>query len=235
MTRLIRNTAALTLLAGLAACQAAPPLAPASSAGVYRALGTEPFWALTITPREMIFEEPNGPTRLVEPTPRPIIGIAGEIYQAGRIRVNIVHARCSDGMSDRIYPDKVQLGVGGASYQGCGGEAVAPTALAGTHWRVAAINQIATPLGEGYFMTFEGPKLSARFGCNAIGGDYRVEGDVLTSSGTVMTEMACPGPLWDFEAKGSAVLLQPMRMSWSGGDRLTLSNGAGSIELARAY
>ncbi len=235
MTKSLRIAAALALLAGLAGCQAAPPPPPASSIGVYRALGTEPFWALTITPREMVFEEPNGPTRVIEATPRPIIGVAGEIYQTPRIKVNIVHARCSDGMSDRVYPDKVQLGVDGASYQGCGGEAVAPAALAGTHWRVAAINALATPPGEGYFMTFEGPRLSARFGCNAIGGDYRVEGDVLVSSGTVMTEMACPGPSWDFEAKGSAVLLQPMRMSWSGGDRLTLSNAAGSIALERAY
>ena len=38
-----------------------------------------------------------------------IIGFAGEIYQTPRINVNIVHAQCSDGMSDRTYPDKVQV------------------------------------------------------------------------------------------------------------------------------
>ena len=35
--------------------------------------------------------------------------------------MNIVHATCSDGMSDRIYPDKVQVDVDGQRFDGCGG------------------------------------------------------------------------------------------------------------------
>jgi hypothetical protein len=47
--------------------------------------------------------------------------IAGEIYQTPRINVNIVHGTCSDGMSDRVYPDKVQATVDGRRFNGCGG------------------------------------------------------------------------------------------------------------------
>ena len=47
-----------------------------------------------------------------------IIGIAGEIYQTPRINVNIVHGACSDGMSDRVYPDKVQVTVDGRQVNG---------------------------------------------------------------------------------------------------------------------
>jgi uncharacterized membrane protein len=50
-----------------------------------------------------------------------IVGIAGEIYQTPRINVNIVHGECSDGMSDRVYPDKVQVSVDGKQFHGCGG------------------------------------------------------------------------------------------------------------------
>ena len=50
-----------------------------------------------------------------------ILGFAGEIYQTPRINVNIVHAQCSDGMSDRTYPDKVQVTVDGRRFNGCGG------------------------------------------------------------------------------------------------------------------
>jgi len=50
-----------------------------------------------------------------------IHGIAGEIYRTRRIDVNIVHARCNDGMSDRVYPDKVQVTVDGRRFNGCGG------------------------------------------------------------------------------------------------------------------
>jgi heat shock protein HslJ len=36
--------------------------------------------------------------------------------------VNIVkNQHCSDGMSDRVYPDKVQVTVDGRQFNGCGG------------------------------------------------------------------------------------------------------------------
>jgi heat shock protein HslJ len=89
----------------------------------YRAIGTEPFWDLTIG-RDMVFtDRGNDVGPVVQPTPRPINGFAGEIYQTPRINVNIVHAPCSDGMSDRTYPDKVQVRVDGRAYEGCGGPA----------------------------------------------------------------------------------------------------------------
>ena len=91
-----------------------PPPAP------YRAIGTEPFWNLLIDPINLTFTQPEG-APVTQPTPKVIIGIAGEIYQTQRINVNIVHAQCSDGMSDRVYPDKVQVMVDGRQYNGCGG------------------------------------------------------------------------------------------------------------------
>lgn len=102
------------------------PVQPSASpmAESYRALGTEPFWALTIDQRRMVFTEANAPgVEIAQPTPRVIIGFAGDIYQTPRLNVNIVHGRCSDGMSDRVYPDSVQLNVDGRAYRGCGAPA----------------------------------------------------------------------------------------------------------------
>ena len=45
------------------------------------------------------------------------------------------------------------------------------------------------------------------------------------------TRMACPD--MSFESQGSAILPQPMTISGIG-NQLTLTNGAGSIELVRA-
>ena len=227
---------ALVPLLSLAACLGpAPPPPPigAPSTATYRALGTEPFWGLTITPGQMVFDEANGPVRIVQPTPRPIIGIAGEIYQTPRLNVNIVHARCSDGMSDRVYPDKVQVTADGRRFEGCGGEAVVPAALAGTNWRVAAINGRATPPGQQFFMNFEPARIGAKFGCNGLGADYRKAGDTVTTGPVVATRMVCPD--MSFESQGGAILERPMRMNWQGGDRLTLTNERGSIELVRSY
>jgi heat shock protein HslJ len=104
----------LTLLA--ASCMTAPP----PPAAPYHALGTEPFWNLLIDRHNLTFTQPDAQP-VTQPTPPVIHGVAGEIYQTPRINVNIVHAQCSDGMSDRTYPDKVQVTVDGRQFNGCGG------------------------------------------------------------------------------------------------------------------
>jgi uncharacterized membrane protein len=104
----------LVALAG--GCLSTPPPPPPP----YHALGTEPFWNLLIDEHDLTFTQPDAqPIR--QRTPKVIIGIAGEIYQTPRIDVNIVHGTCSDGMSDRVYPDKVQVTVDGQRFNGCGG------------------------------------------------------------------------------------------------------------------
>lgn len=240
MKTLLLTAAALAL----SACAAYPPAGPysgepapppgAPAAGTYRALGTEPFWSLDIGPKEIVFNEANAPGRpVVQPTPRPIIGFAGEIYQTPRINVNIVHSRCSDGMSDRVYPDRVQLTVDGRRFEGCGGGAVVPTSLAGTNWRVAEVGGMPIPQGEGYFMRFEASDVSAKFGCNSMGGSYRYDGQTLVAGPLMATKMACPEMRHEIAA--GRILANPLTASWNGGDRVTLSNAAGAIVLERSY
>ena len=116
---------------GLAACQTAPYPAepypapypgPPVDRGEYRAIGTEPFWDLTIGDR-MTFTDRGNNLTVSEATPPVRNGVAGEIYEGRRLRVNVVHSRCSDGMSDRTYPDTVQATVDGRLYKGCGAPA----------------------------------------------------------------------------------------------------------------
>ena len=118
---------ALVATALLSGC-ATLPAAPVETVATYRALGTEPFWSLELNGREMVFTEANAPgQRIVEPQLRAIHGFAGDIYQGRRINLNIVHGqRCSDGMSDRVYPDKVQVRVDDRSFEGCGGGVETP-------------------------------------------------------------------------------------------------------------
>jgi uncharacterized membrane protein len=107
---------AIFAVAALAGCAPLPP----PPAPPYHALGTEPFWTLLIDEHDITFVEPEQQA-IKQRTPKVIIGFAGEIYQTPRINVNIVHAQCSDGMSDRVYPDKVQVTVDGRQFNGCGG------------------------------------------------------------------------------------------------------------------
>ena len=107
---------ALLALAAPIGCAPLPPPPPPP----YHAVGTEPFWDLLIDERNLTFRLPDGQP-IIQPTPRVIHGFAGEIYQTPRINVNIVHGQCSDGMSDRTFPDKVQVTVDGRGFNGCGG------------------------------------------------------------------------------------------------------------------
>jgi uncharacterized membrane protein len=114
----VKRLLLIPLVALPGGCLTPPPPPPPPPA--YHALGTEPFWNLLIDEHDLTFSTPDA-ALVTQPTPRVIIGIAGEIYQTPRINVNIVHGSCSDGMSDRVYPDKVQVTVDGARFDGCGG------------------------------------------------------------------------------------------------------------------
>ena len=221
-----------------------PPSYPAEA--TYRAIGTEPFWDLEIGGDMVFTDRGNDNYRVVQRTPQPIIGVAGEIYQTPRLNVNIVHGRCSDGMSDRTYPDSVTVRVDGREFRGCGapitffsqvGENGQPNypgsgtmILTGTNWRVTSINGRPTP-PQTFYMNFLPDRIGAKFGCNSLGSDYSVNGSVLTAGAVMATRMACPD--MSFETQGSAILAHPMNMSGEG-NRLVLSNRAGTIELIRA-
>jgi uncharacterized membrane protein len=119
---MMRLAPALLAAGLLASCATLPSAAPPPEAS-YKAIGTEPFWMLKLDGRQMVFAEANSGVPVIEPQPRPIHGFAGDIYQGRRINLNIVRGqRCSDGMSDRVYPDRVQVRVDERSFEGCGGE-----------------------------------------------------------------------------------------------------------------
>lgn len=109
----------LMILPVMALAGACMPI-PAPPPPPYHAVGTEPFWNLLIDEHNLTFTL-AGSQPVLQPTPQVIHGFAGEIYQTPRINVNIVHGHCSDGMSDRTFPDKVQVTVDGHRFNGCGG------------------------------------------------------------------------------------------------------------------
>lgn len=106
----------------LAGCATAPASTPGET---YRALGTEPFWSVTIGGGRMIYDSANGP-RFSVPAPRPRTTFNGHRYESQRLTVDVVHTRCSDGMSDRTYADTVQVNVDGENLRGCGGAWTGP-------------------------------------------------------------------------------------------------------------
>ena len=118
---------------------------------------------------------------------------------------------------------------------GCAGAPLAPapiTDLAGTNWRVVAVNGRPTPSTGDYALRFDrNGGVGGRLGCNAMGGRYRLVSDRLTVSDLASTLMGCPEPAATFEREGAAILSQTMQMSFTSNDRMGLSSAAGTITL----
>lgn len=110
----------------LSACAANPAPAPdyrnPPPPTQYSAIGTEPGWNLTINGDSIRLATQEGyaaSDRVVSFTPNP----QGDVYQGQRMTVKVEPVRCSDGMSDRIYPHRVTVQFDGKTYLGCGGQA----------------------------------------------------------------------------------------------------------------
>ena len=225
----------LPLLACAAACapiaDVTPP--PVPPAGSYRALGTEPFWAVTIAGGRMRYERAGEPGFSV-PAPAPRTSFNGHRYATPRLTVDVTHGQCSDGMSDRVYADTVMVIVDGETLRGCGGAVLPPADLAGTSWSIAAIDGEAVPRTPAYFLNFERERLGGKAGCNGFGGPYEVSGRTLVPGPIAATRMACPGPAMDHERRALAVLQGPVQLDYRDGDTLILRGRAGTITLRRS-
>ena len=233
----MKRVLALPLTGLVAACMTyppPPPITPNPPGGVYRAVGHAPEWTMTIDERLIAFYRPGLPP-VTQPTPRVIVGFAGEIYQTPRIGVNLPHVGCTDSITGQRFRDRAEVTVDGVRYTGCGGEPVAAVggSIAGSNWRVVAVNGRPTPPTGDFHINFEADRFGARFGCNGMGANYRQDGDMIVPGPVIGTKMACPD--MSFENDAGAVLSQPLRMQWSGNGRLRLSSGPmRTIDLVRS-
>lgn len=107
----------------------APPAKPLVSRGTsardpappdYRAIGTEPFWTVTVQGATAVLERPDAP---------PLhYGVRQEMdskslrYLGDGFTMTISEGPCSDGMSDALWSDRVQIAFAQGVYKGCGGD-----------------------------------------------------------------------------------------------------------------
>lgn len=209
------------------------PEAEVAGPTLYKAVGTEPGWSLTVRAARMDYAGDYGEVNIAEPTPPDFRATHGT-YRSGKLRLTISAGPCSDGMSDLVYRQTVRVTADGRTVSGCGGGTIAPNTLAGTSWSVVSVNGKPAPGGGGYFVQFSDKALSAKFGCNSMGGGYRLNGDHLSVGDLQQTLMGCPEPSATFEREASTLLRSNIRVEKIGGERLRLVSEAGTIELRRA-
>lgn len=88
-----------------------------------RILGTEPFWGIELTGRELVY---SGVDRPEQRAPQPEATVQGTIatFQTRAstgttFDVTLTATECSDGMSDRTYPLTAMVKVGEETLMGC--------------------------------------------------------------------------------------------------------------------
>lgn len=215
----------------LPALLVASPAGARSHAEPYRAAGTEPFWALTIDGRSMRLAEPGRRNTVVaRPVARPSFN--GERYVTRAMTVDVTHAQCSDGMSDRTYRDTVTVQLARRTLKGCGGATIdqAQSRLANTRWAVWQINGRTVRAERPLTVNFGSDRVEGRL-CNGFGGRYTLAGERLRIDDVIATRMACQGAAQHAETTLFAMWRGPVRAVVSRWGTLTLIGARDTVTL----
>jgi uncharacterized membrane protein len=88
----------------------------------FQALGTEPFWAVEVTPGRLRYSTPENQEGTDFPARRTIEGEA-QVWtgplEGGQFTLRIAPGTCSDGMSDTVYAYTAMVAFAGETRQGC--------------------------------------------------------------------------------------------------------------------
>lgn len=122
----VAETSAPVQVASSAAAAIVPAPAPSSAATpgaeLYRALGTEPFWSVEVTPGRLRYSSPENQAGTEFAASRSNEG-AATVFTGGLegkpVTLRITPGTCSDGMSDTVYSFKAQLEIGTDTLSGC--------------------------------------------------------------------------------------------------------------------
>ena len=211
---------------------AAPREAP------YRAVGTEPGWALTIENGLIRYVGDYGKTRVTTTAPMPRPSFNGRRYVTPRITIDITRGECSDGISDRRYPERVTVTVGRHTVRGCGGDPIVAPPRASViegNWRIESIEGRPVRGPRPATIAFNGNRISGNSGCNGFGGSFRFERGHVVAGPLISTKMACPGPSMTQEQALIRLLSQRLRISTNRAGKLVLSTPSlQSLGLVRA-
>jgi heat shock protein HslJ len=114
---------------------------------------------------------------------------------------------------------------------GCAAQAAGSGQLAGSNWRFVSIDGEA-PISQTTKLTFDGDRIGANVGCNAMGGDWRVEGGRLIAGPLAQTRMFCQGKLGEQEQAIGALLVAAPELALTEA-RLELRSRGHSARLER--
>lgn len=187
------------------ASEAVPSSTASKDASVYlKVLGTEPFWNLAFSPREIVYTTLDNET-LVFPAVEPVRAMDANIkkYRTHKdgysLEATISAAACSDGMSDTEYAYKAEVkitknGKVVLDQNGCG-TYLLNEQLAGK-WTLTEINKKPLPKTHEYVTPYlefdtEANAVSGNASCNGLVAQVFSEGTTIRFSHMALTRMFC--------------------------------------------
>jgi len=187
------------------------PLAHEAQAdpNAYRAIGTEPFWSLTITRDRIVYDDVEDRETVVR-KPRAQTANGNLVYRTRAMTVVIRNQECSDGMSDRRFADTIRVKIGRRTLNGCGRAYPDARSLDGSEWRIASVGGAAVTLPRPATIAFDEDRVSGSTGCNRFTGGYTLQAGRLSTPRLAMTRMACMGEAGAVEAAVTDLLNDPM-------------------------
>lgn len=89
----------------------------------FRAVGTEPFWAVEVRSDGLVYSGADRPEQRA-PNPGPVIQGTTAVYASATptgtaLVLTLMDTDCSDGMSDRTYPLTARVEIAGETLNGC--------------------------------------------------------------------------------------------------------------------
>jgi heat shock protein HslJ len=211
----------------LVSCQTIPQDSQTSDRTSYKALGTEPFWSLTLADGVMTFSDAGNEheVRVTDYESRPSFN--GWRYVSKNMAADVTYSECSDGMSEWVYKDTVTVKVDEREYKGCGGGIVPPDTLERTAWRVSSINGMEIPAEQGALISFGDGRMSGSVGCNRLGADYKFSNRAVSFGPVMSTKMACPDPVGKQEYAFVSILNAPASTVFPGDGTMVLTGKDG--------
>jgi heat shock protein HslJ/uncharacterized membrane protein len=212
-------------------------VAQGGGTAAFHALGTEPFWGVTVANGRLDYDEAGG-ERFSIPAPPRVDHAGGWSWTTDRIVIRVDVRPCNDGMSNRVYPTDVRMTMlrdsrlAGTSWLGCGGYSF-DDSLAGSVWQIVLIDEDAVN-GDAYRLNFTGDQVSGRAGCNQFNGPYRRgEHGGITFGALATTRRACPEAGMTHGRRVLEILGRPSNLRYSDPRTVALGNEEGGMMLRR--
>lgn len=196
--------------------------------------GNEPGWNVTVADGSVRLVTNYGEQTQTAPVTAATATGESRIVLAPPVTITQNFAPCSDDMSGRPFPYRVEVETGEQVLKGCGGS-VADLFAAG-NWRVSMIDNAALAEDSGPTVRFDGAGgLSGDTGCNSFAGHYEIIEGALRIGPLAVTRRACVDTgMGAREGRMLARLQGDIGFNQTADDGLVLIGPDGSLTLRRA-